>query len=257
MELHVPGPRLRPETVAAIAAGGYELKVRYAAALRQVSRDIDEFVRDLTVLPGMDDTLFVIVSDHGEGLDDHRGLPRSAGHGWILYGSNVWVPMIFYDAKGRISQRRIEQSVQLLDLAPTILDLVGAEIPAGMEGVPRTGLVTGTAQESNAPNFFVTETEFRKAEKIAVYADDWKYFEHRDNHPGTAPHELQPKGGPELGARSNRLRNHPGEGAELAAYLERWEKAHPKATATRPREGLSRELRDQLRAMGYLESDSD
>jgi arylsulfatase A-like enzyme len=257
MEVHFPGPPLRPETEAAIAAGGYEPTVRYAAALRQVSRDIGEFVRDLTALPGMDDTLFVIVSDHGEGLDDHRGIPRSAGHGWLLYGSNVWVPMIFYDSKGRLGHRRIAQTVQLLDLAPTILDLVGAEIPAGMEGVPRTGLVLGAVPESDAPTFFVTETEFRKAEKIAVYTDEWKYFENRDNHPGTAPRELQPKDGPELGVRTNRLRDHPGEGAQLAASLERWEDIHPKAAATRPRGGISRHLRNQLRAMGYVESDSD
>ncbi len=65
-------------------------------AVRQVSHDIGAFVLALRQMEGYADTLFVITSDHGQGLDDHPDVWGSAEHGNLLYESHIRVPLIFY-----------------------------------------------------------------------------------------------------------------------------------------------------------------
>jgi arylsulfatase A-like enzyme len=252
MEMHGGGPPLRPEYI-----GRFDGKVRkgherYAAALRQVSVDIKEFVDELTAMPGMDDTLFIITSDHGQGLTDHPAIPKASLHGFVLYESNVMVPLIFYHHLQGIGGREVNEKVQLLDLAPTILGLLGVAIPEPMEGLSLETLITGQGPKPALPEYIVTETLFRKNDKLGVYSDSWKYFENLDGHEGTAPREIQAKGINENGAATNQLADHGAEAAKMEAYLRKWEAAHPKTKAIHPKGGLSKEMIEQLKALGYF-----
>lgn len=253
MEMHKPGPPLRTEYLGTFngkVRSGHE---RYVTALRQVSADIKEFVDELTSSPGMSDTLFIFASDHGEGLVDHPTIPMGRAHGYLLYESNVIVPLIFYHHLGGIGGREVTEKVQLLDLAPTILALVGIAIPKQMEGVSLRHLITGHGPLPALPEYIVTETLFRQNDKLGVYSDSLKYFESPDNLTGTAPREVQDKGTGEGGASSNKLALHSAEAAKMEAYLRRWETAHPKSEASRPSGALSKESVEQLKSLGYLE----
>jgi len=251
MEVHGGSAPVRPEYV-----GTFDGKVRqghemYVAALRQVSVDIKEFVDELTAMPGMDDTLFIITSDHGQGLTDHPAV-FAAQHGDVLYESNVIVPLIFYHHLQGIGGREVNEKVQLLDLAPTILDLLGMAIPEQMEGLSLKTLITGQGPKPALPEYIVTETQFETRDKLGVYSDSWKYFENPDGHVGTAPREIQAKGGNENGAATNKLAEHTAEAAAMEAYLRSWEATHPEAKRLRAGEGLSKETIEQLKALGYL-----
>jgi arylsulfatase A-like enzyme len=253
MEMHKPGPPLRKEyqgTINGKVRPGHE---RYAAALRQVSVDINDFVGELTALPGMEDTLFIFASDHGEGLYDHPAIPMGRAHGYVLYESNVIVPLIFYHHLGGIGGREVTEKVQLLDLAPTILDLLGIAIPKQMEGLSLKHLITGDGPKPALPEYIVTETLFRQNDRLGVYSDSLKYFENRDQLEGTAPREVQNKGINENGAATNKLAQRSAEAAEMEAYLREWETAHPKTEAIRRSGGLSKESIEQLKSLGYLE----
>jgi len=253
MEMHRGGPPLRRSYL-----GAFDGKVRkghdkYAAALRQASADIHDFVDELTAMPGMDDTLFIFASDHGEGLSDHPAIRMGKSHGYVLYESNVIVPLIFYHHLDGIGGREVTEQVRLLDLAPTILDLLGMAIPKQMEGLSLKSLITGHGPKPDLPEYVVTETLFRENDKLGVYSDSWKYFENRDRQPGTAPQEVQSKGNNENGAATNKLAQRRAEAAKMKAYLREWEAAHPKTEAIRPAGGLSKEAVEQLKALGYLE----
>jgi arylsulfatase A-like enzyme/Flp pilus assembly protein TadD len=76
-----------------------------------------------------DSTLIVVVGDHGEGLDEH-GEPD---HGIFLYDSTLRVPLIIR-APGTRQRGNVERLARLVDVMPTVLDLLGLSIPAGLRG---------------------------------------------------------------------------------------------------------------------------
>lgn len=104
----------------------YEGEVLYADA--QAKRVLD-FLKERGWL---DDTLVVVFGDHGEDLDGcypndkggaSRGHPEEKGHGCLLYEQTQRVPLVF--SHGGLTPGSVEQLVGLVDVAPTIANLVG------------------------------------------------------------------------------------------------------------------------------------
>ena len=86
----------------------------------------------------LDDTLIVFTSDHGESFLEHG---RTAhGH---LYEHNLLVPLILR-FPGRLDPRQRESApVQLVDVLPTALELLGVPSPLDVEGESLVGLLRG------------------------------------------------------------------------------------------------------------------
>ena len=228
---------------------------QYLQAVRQLTDDTANFVARLAAEPGWDNTLFAIVSDHGEGLDDHPGIAKSLYHGWLLYESQVVVPWILYGPRWNPAQPRIRQPVRLLELAPTLLDLAGAPPLQGAEGISLRPLLEGKVDKVALPEYFITETDFRGASKVGAYAAEWKYFENLAAHAGLSPRELQKKGGREQGLRTDQASVHPEVAASMRAFMESWINTMAKSPPTRPQETLGEEEKQQLQAIGYLDDE--
>src|SRR5262249_35521686 len=80
-----------------------------------------------------DDTTMVLLSDHGESFGAHKlGGERIYFHGQTLYEEILRVPVIIVGPG--LSPRRVDQVVQLVDLAPTIVDAFGVPVPREFEG---------------------------------------------------------------------------------------------------------------------------
>jgi arylsulfatase A-like enzyme len=107
----------------ATALRGYRGEVAYADA--QVGRLVD----GLRALGILDATAVVLTADHGEGLGDHGELQ----HGRTLFEELVRVPLVIR-APGLPAGARVDGPVQLEDLAPTLLELLGLEVPGGLDG---------------------------------------------------------------------------------------------------------------------------
>jgi len=234
----------------------------YAEAVRLASSQVGRFVAELEKRPGFQNTLFAIVSDHGHGLHDHpsiasrtrRSRQAARGHGWLLYESQVLVPIILYSTGDDLPRGSvIRRPVRLLDLMPTLLDLAGVPVPPTLQGRSLVGLWDETAAGPELPRHFVVETQFRGGDKVGVYGRNWKYFEYRRALPGTAPRELQARGGGEDGAASNQIEQHPQVAANLARVLAEWEARHPRARPTLRSEPLPETEVKQLKSLGYLE----
>jgi choline-sulfatase len=84
------------------------------------------------------DTAIVVMADHGEAWGEHKAY----FHGQDLFDEQLRVPLII--AVPGQKPRVISEDVSLVDVAPTLLDLVGAPIPAGMRGRSLLPLVEGT-----------------------------------------------------------------------------------------------------------------
>ncbi|HJN76698.1 MAG TPA: sulfatase-like hydrolase/transferase [Myxococcota bacterium] len=80
-----------------------------------------------------DQTLWVIVGDHGEGFGDHDEM----GHGLFLYNSTQRVPLII--AGPGIEPSVISEPAGLVDVMPTVLTALGLPVPAGLDGQPQPG----------------------------------------------------------------------------------------------------------------------
>lgn len=80
----------------------------------------------------LEDTLFVLLSDHGESFLEHDGVLQ---HGRSLFQEEIHVPLIFHWS-GSLSGRRRADLACSVDVLPTILALAGMESPVGAVGSP-------------------------------------------------------------------------------------------------------------------------
>nr|MCU0230965.1 sulfatase-like hydrolase/transferase [Acidobacteriota bacterium] len=76
--------------------------------------------------------VLAFASDHGESLGEHE---YWFGHGEYLYDTTLHVPFMLRAAGAIPPGTRIDGVVRLEDLAPTVLALAGAPVPAGLDGV--------------------------------------------------------------------------------------------------------------------------
>jgi phosphoglycerol transferase MdoB-like AlkP superfamily enzyme len=93
-------------------------------------------LRDGLRLRGLEDnTLWVVYGDHGEAFGQH---PGNYAHTFFLYEENVHVPFLIAvpGLKGGLmtGQKRVSKVVSLVDIAPTILNLLGITPPADLQG---------------------------------------------------------------------------------------------------------------------------
>jgi arylsulfatase A-like enzyme len=107
----------------------------------------DQFVGRLSLLLrelGIEDsTVLVLFSDHGEEFWDHG----SALHSHTLYQELLHVPLIVSVPGGWRSGTRIDETVRLMDVAPTLLEMLQVETPKSFEGQSLLGLMSGETSE--------------------------------------------------------------------------------------------------------------
>jgi arylsulfatase A-like enzyme len=113
----------------------------YDAGVRETDEALGTFLKWLDGRRSWDwsQDLLVIFSDHGEEFWDHG----SVGHGSTLYQELLWVPLVFRLPAAAQGGTRIERTVELMDVSPTILDIVGIERPASFFGESLMPLITG------------------------------------------------------------------------------------------------------------------
>ena len=75
-------------------------------------------------------TVIVVTADHGEAFGQH---PGNFAHSFFIYDENMRVPLMFH-VPGR-EARRLTRVSSLIDVAPTLLDIVGVQSPSAEEGV--------------------------------------------------------------------------------------------------------------------------
>ena len=115
--------------------GAYDGEI--AATDAQVGRLIDF----LTSSRRLANTVIVVVGDHGESLGEHG----EQQHGFFVYDASVRIPLII--GGPRVPTRVVPDQVRIVDVMPTILELVGVEAPAAVQGVSLMPLGRGERQD--------------------------------------------------------------------------------------------------------------
>ena len=113
---------------------------RYDSEILHVDRELDRLVREVRAKLKRP-VILVVSADHGEEFHDHGGVY----HGSSLYDEQVRVPLIV-NVPG-VAPRRVATPVESIDIAPTLLGLVGLPVPESMRGDDLRGLLTGGRDE--------------------------------------------------------------------------------------------------------------
>lgn len=101
---------------------------RYLGEVGLVDKEIGR-IRQALVTAGLwDRTALIVTADHGEAFGEHD----STSHATTLYEEQLRVPLLIR-APG-VAPRSVGQPVSLVDLGPTVLDLMGAATPGHFMG---------------------------------------------------------------------------------------------------------------------------
>jgi arylsulfatase A-like enzyme len=103
---------------------------RYLDAVSATDRLIGQLAAALQTMGLADRTLIVITGDHGEAFGEHRQLI----HGGTVYNEEVQVPLLIVNPKLFPRELRVNRIVRQIDIAPTLLALLGFTAPAAWQG---------------------------------------------------------------------------------------------------------------------------
>ena len=112
----------------------------------------------------LDSTLVILMSDHGEEFYDHARWE----HGLTLYSEQLHIPLIIRFPGGSWQGVTVPDTVQQIDILPTVLDVVGVDLPAGLEGRSLTRLAARPGQQGAPPPVIsvLDKVEIRNVESI-------------------------------------------------------------------------------------------
>ena len=120
------------------------LRAAYYAMQREVDDQLGRLFSALEASGNGDHTIVVLTSDHGEQLGDHWLMHKL---GW--FDQSYRVPLIVRDPRPSADGGRgtiVERFTEHVDVTPTILDLLGIEIPLQCDGRSLASFLAGTPE---------------------------------------------------------------------------------------------------------------
>jgi arylsulfatase A-like enzyme len=213
----------------------------YDAEITYTDHQFAELFDDLREAGVLDETIVIVTSDHGQAFGEPHPV-HEIGHGQTLYDSVLRVPLLWW-SPGRIPAGRVvDQQVESIDIAPTLLDLLGEAPPPEFVGRSLAGLLRGTGEDVEERLAFSQTTSHTRVQWLSVRSPEWKLhvspqgdeqlFQLRRD-PDEIHNVLERE--PEVAERYRRL------------LAERWT-ADPQT----PESKLDGEARERLRALGYV-----
>ena len=125
---------------------------RYDGGVHYVDQWMGTFLEKMRRLGIYDNSTIILLSDHGEEFQEHGSVLHEK-----LYTTVSRIPLIIRPPGGR-KTFRVPQVVESIDLMPTILEMVGVELPpTPIDGESLLPLMTG---QSQGPYFALSESRF-------------------------------------------------------------------------------------------------
>jgi arylsulfatase A-like enzyme len=115
----------------------------YDAQIRAMDDGFGELVAYLEQQGLYDGTTIVFTSDHGEEFGEHG---RVGWHSHTLYDELLRIPLLIKYPRGAHAGATVTRQVRSIDIAPTILALLGAPRPARFQGRDLTPLAAGRSE---------------------------------------------------------------------------------------------------------------
>ncbi|MFW9828933.1 MAG: sulfatase [Candidatus Thorarchaeota archaeon] len=161
-----------------------DLKTLYDSEINFIDESLTIFFNNLRTYI-KNNCLVIITADHGESFYEH-GL---FGHQGSVYEEVLRVPLIIVELGKNLKKKTIQETVQLIDLTPTILDYFGIKIPENFQGLSLLSLIEGNSIKRK--NIIISEcyqkSGFMKRNKeegyilLAIRNQGWKYIFDQEN----------------------------------------------------------------------------
>jgi len=231
-------PREPPAEFAALLPGDpYDGEIAYVdAQIGRLMADLDR--RGLTAR-----TLVSVVADHGEGL-----LEREPTHGIFLYEPTMRVPLLMRGPRvpaGGV----VKDVVSIVDVMPTLCELLGIQAGQPCHGVSLTGLMRGQPAppraaylEAHAPREI-----YGWSELVGLRSGDWKYI----RAPRSELYQLSE----DPAEHTNVLDRHPDVASRLSDELDAMI-ARTSRGGTQARAALGPESHERLGELGYVQGEA-
>ncbi len=230
------------------------LDALYDAAVMGSDRFTGELLDGLESRGLMDSSLVVFLADHGEDLYDHN---QYIYHACSVYQTGLHVPLAFVAPGALPAGKAVPQNVGLVDVGPTILDLLGLPLPDSIHGASLVPALERPDQPGIGRPAF---SEYGSSSLRTVQLGDWKLVDNPDHEspyclPGApeghyplAPVELYNLSDDPL-ETTNLADRYPEKVAELQELIRRRFANLPSRLETQE---LPEDLKEELEALGYV-----
>ena len=185
-----------------------ESHAAFAAMVTLLDEQVGEIVETLKELGLDENTLVIFTSDNGPHLeggadpDYFDSNEKFKGYKRDLYEGGIRVPMIARWPEKIKSGRNTDHLSAFWDVMPTIADIIGADIPEGIDGISFLPTLYGDENQEEHPYLYWEFHERRGRQ--AVRRGDWKLVKYNVFQPEKTTHELY------------HIPTDPGEGRNLA-----------------------------------------
>ena len=142
----------------------------YEQEIQNLDNSVKELVKTVILQGILNKTLIVLTVDHGAWLDD---LEIDS----LLSDKIVRVPLIFVNPM--LPSKKISKQVRLIDILPTVLDVLGEKSYTNFSGVSLMPLIK--EEIYLFPEFAVSEGTLSRPEEKSIRCKDWKYVFRKDN----------------------------------------------------------------------------
>lgn len=223
-------------------------RARYDSSVRKVDGVLARLFTE--VMTRRPDTLFVVASDHGEGLrhPKHHG----AGHGNHLYSTHIFSPSIWHHPS--FEPKSIDGLTMNLDVSPTILGTLGINTNTDFDGHDISKAFS-SREEWPGHEFVFSETFYGKSKKATVLNGEYQFIRRirtkkQPNILETMHHR------DDVFAENDILEQEPAAGQHMRDALDSWDAEMAelwKQAGAPTKTELSRDLIEQLEAIGYIE----
>ena len=235
---------------------GY-IRSLYDGEVAYVDKNVDLVLRELEGLDLDETTLVVVTSDHGEELYDRN---QYFFHSLSIYDSVLRVPLILRLPEVILANRRVPQVVQSIDIAPTILDLLGIAMPESFQGQSFSKMLLSDHDDGVLATYAFSE---RGATVASVRSNRWRYvFNPEEEALGLGrgvesdySYRIEREELYDLQAdpdeTMNIIHEHPELGEKLRRLLVEW-REETEVESHRDQE-FDQATLDELRALGYIQ----
>ena len=121
-----------------------QVTAAYYAMVELIDAQVGRVIAALDETGQLENTIMIFMSDHGEMLGDH-GIYLKGPHG---YDEAIRVPLLISWPGRFTAGLKADALVELVDLAPTLLEAAGLQVPPRMQGRSLLPLLTGQADPS-------------------------------------------------------------------------------------------------------------
>jgi len=151
-----------------------QLKALYDGEIAYNDACLGSLLERLKMEEIYDDTLIVVVGDHGDAFQEHGRLT----HGHAPYDELMHVPFVARPPEGCATDSRIEALCSLIDLYPTVLEVTtDRDVPEKVQGVSLADTLHGGTIDGHEYVYSKTTSYDMQNTFYGVRSDDWKYIE--------------------------------------------------------------------------------